>query len=221
MESTFFTVPNFAPLNAVLHFASHHPSARLFMATPDPRPVTVPPAPDLPDAPPPVTPPLAAPPAPVPARLGTPPPPDDEHLLPVHKGKVGRVTDHVKGAANSLTDWFELRIALLKREVKDEIQTVKSQTTELGKVYGMAAGAGIVALLAAFFMGGFLFVALFSIWLTLSASLFLGWLLYTILFVIAAVVLFKRAEKKKKTLPLFSNDEPAPVTDGRTTPPTP
>jgi hypothetical protein len=186
------------------------------MATPDPRPVTAPPAPDLPDAPPPI------PPPPVPARVGSPPPIlDDEHLLPVHRGKVGRVTDHVKGAANSITDWFELRIALLKREVKDEVQTVKDQTTELVKVYGMAAGAGIVALLAAFFMGGFLFVALFSIWLTLSASLFLGWLLYTILFVVAAAVLFKRAEKKKKKLPLFSGDEPTPVTDRRTAPSTP
>jgi hypothetical protein len=119
----------------------------------------------------------------------------------------------VKGAANSLTDWFELRIALLKREVKDEIQTVKSQVTELAKVYGMAAGMGVVALLAAFFMGGFLFVALFSIWLTLSASLFLGWLLYTILFLIATLVLFKRAQRKQETLPLFSKDDPDPVTD--------
>jgi hypothetical protein len=144
---------------------------------------------------------------------------DEAHQLPVHQGKVGRVTGHVKGAANSLTDWFELRIALLKREVKDEIQTVKAQVVELAKVYGMAAGAGVVALLAAFFMGGFLFVALASIWLTLSLSLFVGWLVYTILFLIATAVLFKRAQRKQETLPLFSKDEPAPVTEPDHAPP--
>jgi hypothetical protein len=181
------------------------------MATPDSRPVSTPPAPDLPDHPPPAQP-------TVPARVGDGTPIlDEEHQLPVHKGKVSRVTGHVKGAANSLTDWFELRIALLKREVKDEIQTVKDQTAQLAKVYGMAAGVAVVALLAAFFMGGFLFVALFSIWLSLSASLFLGWLLYTILFAITAIVLFKRAEKKKQSLPLFSDKEPEPVTEPTST----
>jgi uncharacterized membrane protein len=87
---------------------------------------------------------------------------------------VGRVTDHVKGAANSVTDWFELRIALLKREVQDEIAAMKVKAEELGKAYGITAVLGIVALLAAFFTGGFAFVALLSIWLSLSLALFLG-----------------------------------------------
>lgn len=180
------------------------------MATTDPRPVTAPPASDLPDRPPPARPPATTRPAP---GASGPPLLDEEHQLPVHKGKVGRVTDHVKGAADNLTDWFELRIALLKREVKDEIDTVKRQVQELAKAYGAVAVVGLVALLAAFFMGGFLFVAVASIWLTLSLSLLVGWFVYTVIFLIAALVLLKRAERKKKTLSLFSKDEPEPVTD--------
>ncbi len=160
--------------------------------------------------PPPSEPPRVAPLPEVPAPVtGSAAPITDERFqLPVHKGKLARVQDHAEGIANSITDWIELRIALTKREVKDQIDALKAQLTELLKAYGLAAGAGLVAALAAFFMGGFLFTALFSIWLSLSASLFLGWLLYTILFAIAALVLFKRAEKKKEELPLFRDDRP-------------
>jgi hypothetical protein len=186
-----------------------HLLALFFMATSDPRPVTAPPASDLPDRPPPARPPSTT--RPAPGAAGA-PILDEGHQLPVHKGKVGRVTDHVKGAADNLTDWFELRIALLKREVKDEIDTVKRQVQELAKAYGAVAVFAIVALLAAFFMGGFMFVALCSIWLTLSLSLFLGWFVYTVLFAIATLVLLRRAKKKQKTLPLFSKEQPEPVT---------
>jgi uncharacterized membrane protein len=120
---------------------------------------------------------------------------------------VGRVTDHVKGAANSVTDWFELRIALLKREVQDEIAAMKVKAEELGKAYGITAVLGIVALLAAFFTGGFAFVALLSIWLSLSLALFLGWLLYTIVFAIATLIAYKRADKKAKRLAAADADD--------------
>lgn len=183
------------------------------MASPDPRPVKAPPAPDLPDAPP-----LAEPRASVPARTDT-PILDEGHQLPVHKGKVGRVTDHVKGAANSLTDWFELRIALLKREVKDEIQTVKDQATTLGKAYGVAAVLALVALVVALFFLGFLFSALWG-WLLLGPenelwSLTLGYGTLLFLFAIGALVALRRARRAQKRLSLFSKDEPPPVTDGK------
>lgn len=189
------------------------------MATPDPRPVTAPPAPDLPDAPPPISPP------PVPARVGTSQPVlDDEHLLPAHKGKVGRVTDHVKGAANSLTDWFELRIALLKREVKDEIQTVKDQAAEMGKAYGAVAVLALVSAVVALFVAGFLFSALWGLLLGDEAelwSLTLGFFTLMLLFVIGTLVALRRAKRTQKKLPLFSGDEPAPVTDRHAAPSTP
>lgn len=180
------------------------------MATPDPRPVTAPPAPDLPDLPPPVS-----PQTPVPVRPG--PITDEEHQLPVHKGKVGRVTGHVSGAAHSLTDWFELRIALLKREVKDEIQTVKAQATEMGKAYGAVAVLALVAAVVALFFAGFLLSALWGLLLGNEAelwSLTLGYFTLMLLFALGALVALRRAKRKQKQLPLFSKEEPRPVTDG-------
>jgi len=169
------------------------------MALPDPPPVTAPPDPGTPDLLPPPQSSLTAP-AGVPIL-------DTEHQLPVHKGKVGRVTGHVKGAANSIADWFELRIALLKREVQDEIAAKKLKAEELGKAYGITAVLGIVALLAAFFMGGFAFVAFFSIWLSLSLALFIGWLVYCVIFAIATLIAYKRADKKAKRLAAADPDD--------------
>ena len=177
------------------------------MATPDSRPVTAPPAPDLPDLPdlPPPTRPS------VPARSGV-PILDEQHQLPVHKGKVGRVTDHVKGAANSLTDWFELRIALLKREVKDEIDTVKRQVEEMAKAYGVVAVLALVAALVALFVAGFLFSALWGLLLGDEAelwSLTLGFFTLLLLFALGTLVALRRARRKQQALPLFSDDESA------------
>ena len=176
------------------------------MATPDPRPVTAPPAPDLLDRPPPARP-------SVPARSGPGAPIlDEEHQLPVHKGKVGRVTDHVKGAANSLTDWFELRIALLKREVKDEIDTVKRQVEALAKAYGVVAVLALVAAVVALFVAGFLFSALWGLLLGDEAelwSLTLGFFTLMLLFVFGTLVALRRAKRTQQTLPLFSDDDSA------------
>ncbi|MDX1531181.1 MAG: hypothetical protein R3362_06610, partial [Rhodothermales bacterium] len=55
---------------------------------------------------------------------------------------------------------------------------------------------------------GFAFVALFSIWFSVSLSLFLGWLVYTLLIALIAGILFKRAERKQQELPLFRKDTP-------------
>ncbi len=159
----------------------------------------------------------------MPTRVGGSPVLDDEHMLPAHKGKVGRVTDHVKGAAHSLTDWFELRIALLKREVKDEIQTVKDQATEMAKAYGAVAVLALVAAVVALFVAGFLFSALWGLLLGDEAelwSLTLGFFTLMLLFAIGTLVALRRAKRTQKKLPLFSGDKPAPVTDGQTAPPT-
>lgn len=151
--------------------------------------------------PPPVTPRAPGPP-PVPQRIT-----DDARQLPVHRGKITRITDHAQGIVNSLTDWIELRIALAKREVKDEVEAVTNQASTLAKVYGMAAGAGLVALLAAFFVGGFGFVAIASIWLPLSSALVVGWAVYTLLAALFAFLLLKRAQRTQQQLPLFRKDK--------------
>lgn len=175
------------------------------MATPDSRPVSSPPAPELPDHPPPAQ-------SSVPARTGDGAPIlDDEHQLPVHKGKVGRVTDHVKGAADSLTDWFELRIALLKREVKDEIAAKKAKAEELGKAYGILAVLALVTAVLALFVFGFLFSALWGLLIGEGHelwSLTAGFGTLFLLFAIGALIAKNRAEKKTRELSAADPDDP-------------
>ncbi len=136
--------------------------------------------------------------------------PVEEHLrLPAHRGKVGRVTDHVKGAAESLTDWFELRIALLKREVKDEVQSLKDQAAALGKAYGMAAVLGLVAALVLLFVLGFLFSALWGLVLGpehVLWSLTLGYLTLTVLLGLGALLALRRAKRTQQRLPMFNKE---------------
>lgn len=171
------------------------------MASPGPRPVTAPPA----SKPSELTPPRESS---VPAR------PDSEaltdgaaHQLPAHKGKVGRVADHVRGAADSLTDWFELRIALLKREVKDEIQAYKEQSAALGKAYGLAAVLALVAALVLIFVLGFLFSALWGLLLGTGAELWaltLGYLTLMVLLGLGALVALRKAKRTQQRLPMFN-----------------
>lgn len=179
------------------------------MATPDPRPVSSPPAPKTPELPPPAS--------SVPARAGDGAPIlDDGHQLPVHKGKVGRVTDHMKGAANSLTDWFELRIALLKREVKDEIAAKKAKAEDLGKAYGILAVLGLVTAVLALVVFGFLFSALWGLLIGEGHelwSLTAGFGTLFLLFAIGSLIAKNRAEKKTRELSAADSDDPrAPAT---------
>lgn len=136
--------------------------------------------------------------------------PVEEHLrLPAHRSKVGRVKDHVKGAAENLTDWFELRIALLKREVRDEIQSFKEQAAALGKAYGMAAVLALVAALVLLFVLGFLFSALWGLALgpeSVLWSLTLGYLTLTVLLGLGALLALRRAKRTQQRLPMFSKE---------------
>lgn len=173
------------------------------MTRPDPRPVTAPPAPSVSD---PALPPAAS----VPARSGDGASMDGAaHQLPAHRGKVGRVTDHVKGAADSLTDWFELRIALLKREIKDEVESAKEQAAALGKAYGVAAVLALVAALVLLFVLGFLFSALWGLLLGSGNelwSLTLGYFTLTALLGLGALVALRRAKRTQQRLPMFNKE---------------
>lgn len=144
---------------------------------------------------------------PVPVVPGT---PNEERLrLPAHRGKVGRVTDHVKGAADSLTDWFELRIALLKREVKDEIKSFKEQAAALGKAYGVAAVLALVAAFVLLFVLGFLFSALWGLVLGSGNglwSLTLGYLTLMVVLGLGALLAFRRAKRTQQRLPMFNKE---------------
>lgn len=142
---------------------------------------------------------------------------DERHQLPAHRGKVGRITDHVKGAAENLTEWIELRIALLRREVKDEIDAAKSQAKTLAKAYGSAALFALLAALILLIWLGFLLSAAWGLLLGPDAALWsltLGFLTLGLLLGLIAMILFKRAQRKQHELPLFSGDH-APSRNGQ------
>ncbi len=186
------------------------------MAAPDPRPASPSALPrdPAPADPPPVGAPVPEEPPPVrPVAVAAPPPVlDAGHRLPAHQGKVGRVTDHVKGATHNLTEWIELRIALLKREVKDEVQVVKAQLVEMAKAYGAVAVLGLVAAVVGLFVLGFFLSALWGLLLGDERelwSLTLGFFTMMVLFGAGAAVAYKRAEAKKQTLSLFGSSPPS------------
>lgn len=153
------------------------------MATRDPRPVSTPPAPDVPD--------VSAPPSSsVPARAGDGAPVfDEKHQLPAHKGKVGRVADHARGLVDDLTEWAELRVNLVKEEVEQKIDTNKEKA-QFGVVIGVfAALAGLFLLIAL----GFGASAIFAIWVSELVALLLGFLVVTLVLGLIAFVAFKKS----------------------------
>lgn len=78
------------------------------------------------------------------------------HQLPPHRGKVGRITDHVAAVSADLREWVELRIDLAKVEINDKKDEVVGQAKRVGVGVGFLAGAGVVAL----YLVGFLFAAI-------------------------------------------------------------
>ncbi len=81
---------------------------------------------------------------------------DTARQLPPHRGKVGRVADHLAAISADARDWVELRIDLVKAEVTEKIDETKSSVER--KAFGAAflAAAGVVALYGL----GFLFALL-------------------------------------------------------------
>jgi hypothetical protein len=150
----------------------------------------------LPPEPPPVAPdgaPLARDPAPI----GPPPVAviDEAHRLPPHRSKLTRVQDHLHGTVNGLTEWMELRIAIIRREVEEAIEAKKHQAEVLGKAWGVTAVLGLAAALMALFFLGFLFSALWGLLLvSVLWSLALGYLTLVVLLGVGALVAMRRAK---------------------------
>lgn len=164
----------------------------------EPRPLaSPPPAPATPATPPSRTPPAAVPPYPESPALppnpgtipeGTQPILDMAHQLPPHRGKLERMTDHAQGVMNGITDWIELRIALVKREISDLINGAKEKAIYGAILAILVAVAGMMILIAiATALGAF-----FAMWMSLLAGLALGCLVVALVTLgIAAFVLKK------------------------------
>lgn len=167
--------------------------------------------PSAPPSPVPVSPSAVPPEAALPARrppISEAPILDDSRQLPAHRGKVGRIADHVKGAAESLTEWIELRIALLKREVRDEIESATGQVKALARAYGIAAVLALLAGLILLLMVGFLLSALWGLLFGPLWALTLGFLTLGLVLLLGALIFLKRAERKQQQLPLFGGRSP-------------
>ena len=94
------------------------------------------------------------PPSRLPATIETPSPVldpdarrvDTSHQLPPHRGKVGRVADHLAAISADAREWVELRIDLVKAEVTEKIDETKSSVERKAIGAAFLAGAGVVAL---------------------------------------------------------------------------
>lgn len=69
-----------------------------------------------------------------------------DHRLPVHRNKVGRITEHAAELSADLREWVELRVQLLKKEVEERIEGRLSAVKGLAIVGVVAAIAGLFAL---------------------------------------------------------------------------
>jgi hypothetical protein len=118
-----------------------------------------------------------------------------ERRLPVHRGKVGRITDQLAGLSEDVREIVELRIQLVKREVMEQVE---------GRISSVK-GQAIVGALAAL-TGVFLLLSLALGLGMLLGHAFWGFLIVSGLFVVATLIAKKkfmpgavRVEHDKKT----------------------
>ena len=112
--------------------------------------------------------------------------------LPPHRGKVGRVTDHLAAISADAREWVELRIDLVKAEVTEKIDETKSSVERKAIGAAFFAAGGVVALYGLGFLFALLAVGLGWAFAGTGAEvlrpLFWGLLITTILlFAIAGI----------------------------------
>ena len=135
-------------------------------------------------------PPPADPPPPADRRAALPPAAGgggipESRQLPPHRGKLARVGDHAAALSADLREWVELRIALVKAEIREKVEEVKASLKRKGIALGFLAAAGVLALYGL----GFLLGALAWGLAALFESVWLGMLLTALLvFVVAGVL---------------------------------
>lgn len=125
-----------------------------------------------------------------------------DHLLPPGGSKLSRITQHSKGLVDDLTTWVDLRIKLAKLEVQEEVQKQKNQIALMATVGVLGALGGLFALFALAYGAA----ALFALFLSWPLSLFLGFLVVTLLLLGLAGAIYKAQ-------PTFFEGEPHVAVD--------
>lgn len=110
-----------------------------------------------------------------------------DHQLPPGGTKLERIAQHSKGLVDDITSWVDLRIKLAKLEIQEEIQQQKNQVAVMAIVAVFGALGGLFALLAT----AFGVAALFALFLSWPLSLFLGFLVVTVLLFTVALIVNK------------------------------
>ncbi|HEX9952828.1 MAG TPA: phage holin family protein [Rubricoccaceae bacterium] len=77
---------------------------------------------------------------------------DTAHQLPPHRGKVGRVADHLAALSVDAREWVELRIDLVKAEITEKKDEVVESVERKAIGAAFLAVAGVVALYALGFL---------------------------------------------------------------------
>jgi uncharacterized membrane protein YqjE len=121
-----------------------------------------------------------------------------ERRLPSGANKVERIAQHTKGLAEDVTSWVELRLKLAQIEIEERIDAKVNDLAGKAVVAGLAALGALFALVTLALGAAALGVA---IGLSQTLSLFLGFLLVTILLFVAALV-FRSA--KPRMIPITS-----------------
>lgn len=180
-------------------------SDRPLPGTPPPADPTPVPSPDVPLPP---DPPPKAPPQP--ERTATAPAPphaaveadsrlETSRQLPPHRGKVGRISDHVAALSNDVTEWVELRIELAKAEVREKVEEVEEKAKRQATPLVFFAAAGVVGL---YLLGFFLTTLAWAVaWMVgdweVNGPAFWGFLVVTLLLALVAGVLLAIGKRKQ------------------------
>lgn len=78
-------------------------------------------------------------------------PAPESRMLPPHRGKMERITDHVAAISEDLREWVELRIALVKRQVEGVVGILE-RLQHLAEAAKLAVPGAILVILGLLFL---------------------------------------------------------------------
>lgn len=115
------------------------------------------------------------------------------HQLPPHRTQVGRVADHLAALSADLREWTELRIALLQRKVEGVVGIFErlQHYVDAAKFFAPALLLALIGLVFVFLTLAFALGALLD-------SVWLGFLIVTLLLFLVAGVLISVGMRRVK-----------------------
>ena len=75
---------------------------------------------------------------------------DTAQQLPPHRGKVGRVTDHLAAISADAREWVELQIELIRNEVTEKVDMVTAKVNQVAEVGKVIEAGGLFFPIAGF-----------------------------------------------------------------------